>query len=137
MPSVISKLFHKTHIPGLTDGLEQEQREAIVDLLNYSMFADDNLTLSEDKFIADTEGKMTWAPHIDFDIYEEQSIGFVRRAKDDVSYRSEFFESVKNRLGDEATKNKALALSTQLLSVDGPITAKGSETLKMYRSLLF
>jgi hypothetical protein len=137
MPSLISKLFHKTHIPGVTDGLTQEQREAIVDLLNYAMFADNNIAISEDQFIADTESKMTWAPHIDFDIYEEQSIGFVRRAKDDQSYRGEFFDSVKRRLGDPKTKNKALDLCSQLCAVDGAITPKEAEALKMFRSALF
>ncbi len=136
MPSIISKLFHRTHIPGLTDGYSQEQREAIVDLLNYSMFVDNNIALSEDQFIADTEKKMTWAPHIDFDIYEEQSIGFVRRAKDDQSYRPEFFDSVKKRLGDAATKNKALDLCAKLFVVDGPISPKESEAMKMYRGTL-
>ncbi len=137
MPSFISRLFHKTHIPGVTDGLNQEQREAIVDILNYAMFSDNNIALSEDKFIADTESKMTWAPHIDFDIYEEQSIGFVRRAKDDRSYRPEFFDSVKRRLGDANTKEKALDLCLQLFAVDGPLTMQETEALKTYRSALF
>jgi hypothetical protein len=137
MPSIISKLFHRTHIPGVTDGYNQEQREAIVDLLNYAMFADNNIALSEDQFIADTEKKMTWAPHIDFDIYEEQSIGFVRGAKDDQSYRSGFFDSLKRRLGDAKTKNTALDLCSKLFAVDGPITPQESEALKTYRRVLF
>jgi hypothetical protein len=136
MPSLISKLFHRTHIAGVTDGLTQPQREAIVDLLNYAMFADNNITLAEDKFIADTEAKMTWAAHIDFDIYEEQSIGFVRRAKDDESYRSEFFDSVKKRLDDASTKNRALDLASQLFAVDGEITPKESETMTMFRTVI-
>ena len=38
MPSLIRKLFHKSEAPN--DGLTQPQREAIVDLLNYCMYAE-------------------------------------------------------------------------------------------------
>ena len=73
----------------------------------------------------------------DFDIYEEQSIGFVRGAKDDQSYRSGFFDSLKRRLGDAKTKNTALDLCSKLFAVDGPITPQESEALKTYRRVLF
>lgn len=137
MPSIISKLFHKTHIPGLTDGLTQDQREAIVDILNYSMYADNFIALDEDAFIADTERKMHWDSKIDFDIYEEQSIGFVRRAKDDLGYREEFFDSVKNRLGDGATKKKALGLCEHLLALGSDDSRKKSaKTLELIRNSL-
>jgi hypothetical protein len=38
MPSLIEKLFNKSEAP--KDGLTQPRREAIVDLLNYCMYAD-------------------------------------------------------------------------------------------------
>jgi hypothetical protein len=47
MPSLIRKLFHKSEAP--KDGLTQPQREAIVDLLNYCMYADNLIFLAEDK----------------------------------------------------------------------------------------
>ena len=52
MPSLIKKLFHKSEAP--KDGLTQPQREAIVDLLNYCMCADNLVFLAEDRLIADT-----------------------------------------------------------------------------------
>jgi hypothetical protein len=49
MPSLIRKLFHKSEAP--KDGLTQPQREAIVDLLNYCMYADNLIFLAEDRLI--------------------------------------------------------------------------------------
>ena len=53
MPSLIRKLFHKPEAPQ-KDGLTQPQREAIVDLLCYCMYADNLIMLAEDRLIADT-----------------------------------------------------------------------------------
>jgi hypothetical protein len=65
MPSLIRKLFHKSEAPN--DGLTQPQREAIVDLLNYCMYADDSVFLAEDRLIADTVAKFNWDPKVPFD----------------------------------------------------------------------
>src|SRR5436189_3097199 len=50
MASLIRKLFHKSEAP--KDGLTQPQREAMVDLLNYCMYADNLIFLAEDRLIA-------------------------------------------------------------------------------------
>ena len=60
MPSLIRKLFHKSEAPN--DGLTQPQREAIVDLLNYCMYADNLIFLAEDRLITDTVAKFNWDP---------------------------------------------------------------------------
>ena len=58
MPSLIRKLFRKSEAPN--DGLTQPQREAIVDLLNYCMYADNLVLLAEDRLITDTVKKFNW-----------------------------------------------------------------------------
>ena len=60
MPSLIRKLFRKSEAPN--DGLTQPQREAIVDLLNYCMYADNLIFLAEDRLITDTVAKFNWDP---------------------------------------------------------------------------
>ena len=60
MPSLIRKLFGKSEAPN--DCLTQPQREAIVDLLNYCMYADNLVMLAEDRLIADTVAKFNWDP---------------------------------------------------------------------------
>ena len=60
MPSLLRKLFGKPEAP--KDGLTQPQREAIVDLLNYCMYADNFVMLAEDRLITDTVAKFNWDP---------------------------------------------------------------------------
>src|SRR5262252_9184633 len=72
MPSLIRKLFHKSEAPN--DGLIQPQREAIVDLLNYCMYADNLVMLAEDRLIADTVAKFNWDPEaVPFDQFDARS----------------------------------------------------------------
>ena len=65
MPSLLKKLFHKSEAPN--NGLTQLQREAIVDLLNYCMYADNLVMLAEDRLITDTVKKFNWDSKIPFD----------------------------------------------------------------------
>ena len=71
MPSLIRKLFHKSEAPN--DGLTQPQREAIVDLLNYCMYADNLVMLAEDRLIADTVAKFNWDSKVPFDQFDKFS----------------------------------------------------------------
>src|SRR5205823_2446170 len=78
MPSLIRKLFHKSEAP--KDGLTQPQREAIVDLLNYCMYADNLIFLAEDRVITDTVAKFNWDPKVPFDQCDVRSIDNARNA---------------------------------------------------------
>jgi hypothetical protein len=60
MPSLLKKLFRRSEEKN--DGLTQPQREAIVDLLNYCMYADNLVMLAEDRLIADTAATFNWDP---------------------------------------------------------------------------
>ena len=80
MPSLIRKLFHKSEAP--KDGLTQPQREAIVDLLNYCMYADNLVMLAEDRLIADTVAKFNWDPKVPFDQFAVRSIDNARNARE-------------------------------------------------------
>ena len=79
MPSLIRKLFHKSEAP--KDGLTQPQREAIVDLLNYCMYADNLVFLAEDRLITDTVSKFNWDPKVPFDQFDVRSIDNARNAR--------------------------------------------------------
>jgi hypothetical protein len=80
MSSLIRKLFHKSEAP--KDSLTQPQREAIVDLLNYCMYADNLVFLAEDRLIADTVAKFNWDPKVPFDQFDARSIGNARNARE-------------------------------------------------------
>jgi hypothetical protein len=134
MPSLIRKLFHKSEAPN--DGLTQPQREAIVDLLNYCMYADNLVMLAEDRLIADTVAKFNWEPKVPFDQFDVRSIDNARNAKESQVYRDRFLASIRDRLGTAAVKGQALDLCQELFVADGARSEEEDAVLQNLRQLL-
>jgi hypothetical protein len=135
MPSLIRKLFHKSETP--KDGLTQPQREAIVDLLNYCMYADNLVMLAEDRLIADTVAKFNWDPKaVPFDQFDVRSVGNARNARESQVYRDKFLASIKDRLDTAAVKRKALDLCQELFLADGAQSDEEGEVLQNLKPLL-
>lgn len=72
--SSIKKLIRETDGTS-NDGLQQSQREAIVDLLNYCMFADNFVARAEKQMVSTTGAALDWDRNISFEVYEGGSIG--------------------------------------------------------------
>jgi hypothetical protein len=134
MPSLIKKLFHKSEAP--RDGLTQPQREAIVDLLNYCMYADNFVFLAEDRLIADTVAKFSWDPKVPFDQFDVRSVSNARNARESQVYRDQFLASIKDRLNTAAVKGKALDLCQELFVADGVRSDEEDVVLQNLRTLL-
>ena len=129
MPSLIRKLFHKSEAPN--DGLTQPQREAIVDLLNYCMYADNLVFLAEDRLIADTVAKFNWDSKVPFDQFDVRSIDNARNATENQGYRDRFLASIKDRLDTPAVKGQALDLCQELFIADGARLTKKTPCFKI------
>ena len=134
MPNLIRKLFHKPEAPN--DGLTQPQREAIVDLLNYCMYADNFVFLAENRFITDTVAKFNWDPKIPFDQFTVRSIANARNATESQVYRDQFLGSIKDRLDTAAVKGQALDLCQELFLADGARSAEEDAVFQNLRKLL-
>jgi hypothetical protein len=134
MPSLIRKLFHKSEAP--KDGLTQPQREAIVDLLNYCMYADNLVFLAEDRLIADTVAKFNWNSKVPFDQFDVRSIDNARNASENQGHRERFLASIRDRLGTAAAKGKALDLCQELFVADGARSEEEDAVLQNLRQLL-
>jgi ribosomal protein L37AE/L43A len=134
MPSLIRKLFHKSEAP--KDGLTQPQREAIVDLLNYCMYADNLVFLAEDRLIADTVAKFSWDPKVPFDQFDARSTSNARNARESQVYRDQFLASIRDRLDTAAVKEKALDLCQELFLADGARSDEEDAVLQNLRQLL-
>lgn len=111
------KLFHSS--PKTNDGLTQEAREAIVDILHYTMYADKLISIKEDVFIESTARTLDWDPKISYESYEGKSTGAVARARDNDAARDAFFGSLKTRLPRKEDRELALALADDLAVSDG------------------
>ena len=134
MPDLIKKLFHKSEAP--KDGLTQAQREAIVDLLNYCMYADNLVMLAEDRLIADTVAKFNWESKTPFDQFDARSVGNARNARESQVYRDQFLVSIRDRLGTVAVKGRALDLCQELFVADGARSDEEDAVLQNLRELL-
>jgi hypothetical protein len=134
MPSLLRKLFHKSEAPN--DGLTQPQREAIVDLLNYCMYADNLVFLAEDRLITDTVAKFNWDPKVPFDQFEVRSVSNARNASESQVYRDQFLASIRDRLDTAAVKGQALDLDQELFLADGARSEEEDAVLQNLRKLL-
>src|SRR5215471_5561339 len=134
MPGVIRKLFHKSEAP--KDGLTQPQREAIVDLLCYCMYADNLVMLAEDRLITDTVAKFHWDSKTPFDQFAVRSIDNARNARENQVYRDQFLASIRDRLDTAAMKGQALDLCQELFLADGAQSDEEDVVLQHLRTLL-
>ena len=134
MPSLIKKLFGKPEAP--KDGLSQPQREAIVDLMNYCMYADNLIFLAEDRLIADTVAKFNWDSKVPFDQFDVRSIDNARNARESQVSRDQFLASIRDRLDTAAVKGQALGLCQELFVADGARSDEEEEVLQNLRKLL-
>jgi uncharacterized tellurite resistance protein B-like protein len=134
MPSLLKKLFGKPETP--KDGLNQPQREAIVDLLNYCMYADNLVMLAEDRLITDTVKKFNWESKVPFDQFALRSIDNARNARESQVHREKFLGSIKDRLSTDAVKAQALDLCQELFVADGSRSDEEDTVLQNLRQLL-
>ncbi len=114
---MFNRLFKSTPEP--KDGLLQAQREALVDLLNYCMFADKLVTISESRFVAAKVEELNRDPKMPFDYYQNKSIGAARAALDKPEAKKIFFGSVHQRLATPEVRNRAFTLCQKLFLADG------------------
>ncbi|MBA3849563.1 MAG: hypothetical protein C0502_06150 [Opitutus sp.] len=135
MPSSIKKLIRETDGTS-NDGLQQSQREAIVDLLNYCMFADNFVARSEKHMVASTGAALDWDRSISFEVYEGGSIGKARKAKEEAAFRKSFLDSIKQRLSTRQSRELALGLCRDLFVSDSTMAANEATELASIRALL-
>jgi hypothetical protein len=134
MLGLVRKLLHKSEAP--KDGLTQPQREAIVDLLTYCMYADNFVFLAEDVFIADTVAKFNWYSKVPFDEFVVRSIDSAQSASENQGYRDRFLASIRDRLETAAVKGQALDLCQKLFVADGARSDEEDDVFQNLRQLL-
>lgn len=135
MSNSVKKLFVKSG-NAKSDGLQQGQREAIVDLLHYCMYADNLVALKEDQFVNQVAATLSWDPNISFESYEGGSIGNARKAKELPAYREEFLKSISERLRTKETRQLAFGLVKDLFNADANLSEKETQQLPALRQAL-
>lgn len=113
----LSHLFSKN--PANTDGLEQAEREAIIDLLHFAMYADKSLSQAEDKYIDGFIETLSWESGVSPELYVNRSIADARNVLGNEAAAADFLGSLKTRLPRREARAKALNLLSALLQSDG------------------
>ena len=127
MFTVIKKLFHQDDAPEEARNLNQEQREALIDLLLLGMYADNLISIAENQFIEDEVQELHWESGISLSAYFASAYHKVRDARENEAQRQELIRDIGRRLGDDDTKRGVLHVLKSLFEADE--TVKEEETL--------
>ncbi len=102
-----------------SDGLEQIQREAIIDLLLLCRYADNHLALMEDSIFDEEVESFHWDSGTHLEGYIQEATSRVRNIRSSTDARGSFLESVSERLQEGEVKDRALDLCKRLFRSDG------------------
>tara|TARA_R100000027_G_scaffold61554_3_gene52983 strand:+ start:12993 stop:13403 length:411 start_codon:yes stop_codon:yes gene_type:complete len=120
----ISKLFGGKTRSGGKDGLTQTEREAIVDLLLLCTYADNHLSLAEDRVLQEQVDGYSWESGTSIGLYVASATDRARKATDDEDRFDEYMTSVANRLEADTSSEKAVELMEKLFRSDGTVAAE-------------
>lgn len=103
---------------------EQKQREAMVDLLIWTMYADNVLTLPENEKIDQVTDEMSWNSTVPAQQYIYASISKVRQALDDSEEAELLLNDISERLQTDAVRLRTYEACRDLANVDGEMDEK-------------
>lgn len=112
----LSRLFGRR---GSKDGLQQAHREAILDLLLFALYADNQLSLAEEEVLHKQSENMVWEAVTPLDSYLDQATSKARAAQSSEATRSAYLKRVCGRLDSPVARERALSLLTELFEADG------------------
>ncbi len=123
MNHLLAKFFHltKEHAP---DGLEQTQREAIIDLLSLCRIADHKLLPCEE-FVEATElGSFSWESKVPMVVYWAKSLQQTDLVRPSAEARAEFLKSVASRLGASEIQTHAISVCQEMFLADAEFASQ-------------
>lgn len=132
---ILKKLFKTEKDERKPEDLEQKEKEAIIDLLMLAIYADNHLSLAEDKILKEEFEKMRWVSVTGIDIYLAEATARARSALTSEVARKEFLEFIGERLTSRPARGKALDLLSKVFYSDGT-TEKEKEFTEAVKAAL-
>ena len=142
MIEFLKKLFSKENAPSTseTDGLDQAQREAIIDLLLIATYSDDYVDVNETRILDKTIERFNWNSDTPIDDYVQSVEARVKEARSSQSSTSELLGDISDRLRTQEGRYRALNLcnvllysDTDLLSAEVDFLRKASKVFGLKR----
>lgn len=97
----------------------QQQREAMIDLLIWMMYADNVLTLPENDRIDQITEEMKWEAPTRPSVYINTSISKIRDVLADEEQGKELLEDIDDRLGTKRMRQEAYEACRNIAQADG------------------
>ena len=124
MLKLLEKLFAGSQ--ATKSGLNQSQREAVIDLLLLAIYADNHISLDENQVLEDSIDSLGWNSGTGLSMYINDATTRVRNAQNDEASTNEFIDTIATRLDSQRSKDKALSLLVELFDSDGTSVAEES-----------
>ena len=118
MNHLLERFFHLTK-EAAPDGLQQAQREAIIDLLNLCRTCDHHFQPREEYVEAVELKGFTWAGKIPLVVYTANSLQQTETAFPSADARAQLLADISTRLADTEVKTHAVTVAKELFIADG------------------
>ncbi len=122
--------------PGGDDDAAQQEREALVDLLVWTMFVDRHVARAERSYLAEQGRGLKWEGVYELDLYIDASTRRVRDALGSETAEAAYLEHIVARLGDEQARARALEACQALAEADGDLAPAEEAHLERLRAAL-
>lgn len=100
----------------------QQQREAMIDLLLWTMYADKLLALPENDRIDELSAEMEWDSPTPASQYLQVAVSRIRDVLEDPEKAAAEMDSIYERLGSDEMRRNAYTACRDLAKVDGEVS---------------
>jgi hypothetical protein len=114
----------------------QAEREAVIDLLVWTMFADRHVAAAEQQRIAAETKNMAWDAPSPVDHFVDKSMLRARAVLAGDQSAEKYLDEITARLGDDAMRRRALAACEALAEVDGEVAEAERQLLRTFEEWL-
>jgi hypothetical protein len=113
--------------------LIQTQREALVDLLVWTMFVDRHIAAAEEELVEQMAEALPWdSPH-PWQLFLDSSIRRTREVLGRTDAEAEYLQDITTRLVDPGAREHAYLACEELVAVDGEIAGPEKAHLERLR----
>ncbi len=114
----------------------QTQREALLDLLAWTMLADRHVASAEQNHLREHAAGLPWDSQRPVEVYLDGALRRARQAIGTPAQEDAHLAAIASRLGDEATRRRALEACKELAGADGDVAPSESQHLDRLRASL-
>ena len=99
----------------------QQEREALVDLMVWTMFVDRHVARAEQGFINERAGNLPWEGAYSLEVFVDASIRRIRDTLGSETAEEAYLEDIQGRLGSPEACRRACDACADLAKVDGDL----------------